>query len=88
MQSGNYRLDAKIIQFNYLACLMQEAREDNISARPLINDVPIAKALNDLGLPQFSGVLLQEVLTFPGEETASFGKSSIFQGFCLYLPRC
>lgn len=61
MQSGNYRLDAKIIQFNYLACLMQEAREDNISTRPLINDVPIAKALKDLGLPRFSGVLLQEV---------------------------
>lgn len=34
---------------------MQEAREDNISARPLINDVPSAKALNDLGLPWFRG---------------------------------
>lgn len=44
MQSGNYRLDAKIIKFNYLASVMQEARKDNIPARPLINDVPVCKS--------------------------------------------
>lgn len=39
-QAENYRLDAKIIKFNYLASVMQEARKDNLPARPLINDVP------------------------------------------------
>lgn len=43
MQSGNYRLDAKIVQFNYLASVMQEAKKDNIPARPLIDDVPVCK---------------------------------------------
>lgn len=43
MQSGNYRLDAKIVQFNYLASVMQEAKKDNIPARSLIDDVPVCK---------------------------------------------
>lgn len=43
-QSGNYRLDAKIIKLNYLASVMQEARRDNIPASPLINDVPVCRS--------------------------------------------
>lgn len=55
MQSGNYRLDAKIIKFNYLASVMQEARKDNIPALPLINDVHVCKAPSGVGLFQFQG---------------------------------
>lgn len=55
MQSENYRLDAKIIKFNYLASVMQEARKDNIPALPLINDVPVCKAPSGVGLSQFRG---------------------------------
>lgn len=32
-QAENYRLDAKIIKFNYLASVMQEAKKDNLPAR-------------------------------------------------------
>lgn len=64
---------------------MQEARKDNIPARPLINDMPVCKSTEWFGAPSVFRGPAARSLSFPEEVPAASGKTSIFQDFFFYL---